>query len=357
LKLLWFNLRVDKNRPGLAFAIDWLNTVAEQVDQIDVITMDAGNYEVRQNVRVYSVGKEKGYSELRRAIEFYRILGRLVIHQRYNACFAHMMPLFAVMAAPLLHLRHIPIILWYTHKSVTLLLRLATLLVDRVVTASPESFRIHSSKVRVIGHGIDPDRFVPKTHESSLPRPFTVLTVNRLSPVKRVDLLINAVALLCQKKPELSICLKIVGGPLIDRDRTYVAELQRQVEQYQLQDRVIFVGSVPFQDVLLYYQEADCFVNMSETGSVDKAVLEAMSCGIVVVVNPIFSGILGPELAKTLVVDWNAEQLCDRLLLIISLSELDRCQLGKRLRDIVVHDHNLSGLCDKLMDEFRQISK
>ena len=101
--------------------------------------------------RLISVGKEKGYSEARRAVEFYRILTRLLSEGRYNACFAHMQPLFALMGAPLLGLRGVPITLWYAHKSVSLRLRLAEKVAFRVVTSSPEGFRIRSSKVRVVG--------------------------------------------------------------------------------------------------------------------------------------------------------------------------------------------------------------
>jgi glycosyltransferase involved in cell wall biosynthesis len=313
--------------------------------------MCIGDYQVRENVRVYSVGKEKGYSEPRRAIEFYRILIHLLLQHRYDACFAHMMPLFAVMAAPLLRLRKVPILLWYTHKSVTLTLRLATLLVNRVVTASRESFRINSPKVRVIGHGIDTNTFVPRKNGSSQDRPFTILTVSRLSRIKRIDLVIEAIACLQQQRPELPICLKIVGGPLTENDQKYVAELQQLVEQYGVQETVDFVGSISFQAIVAYYQQADCFVSLSETGSVDKAVLEAMSCEVPVIVNPVFAGVLGGELATKLVIDRDPEQLCDRLLLIASLSKKERRTLGKQLRAIVIRDHTLNSLCQKILHE------
>lgn len=353
MRLLWFNLRVDRDRQGLAFAIDWLNTIAAQIDHIDVITMYAGRYQVRENVRVYSVGKEKGYSEPRRAVEFYRILGWLLWHHRYDACFAHMMPLFAVMGSPLLRFKHIPIGLWYTHKSVTLILRLATLLVNRVVTASKESFRVKSRKVRVIGHGIDTDRFVPGEHRISPQRPFTILSVSRLSAIKRIDLLIHAVALLHQRKPEFPVCLKIAGGPLTAKDQQYVVKLKQQVKQYGLQKVVNFVGSVHFQEIVPYYQHADCFVNMSETGSIDKVVLEAMSCGAVVIARQTYAEVFGDKLASMLIVSQDAGQLCDRLLQIASLSQPERRRLGEELRAIVVRDHALSKLCTRIVHELK----
>ncbi len=357
VKLLWFNLRVDRNRPSLAFAIDWLNAVAEQVDQIDVITMYVGEFQVRENVRIYSVGKEKGYSEPRRAIEFYRILARLLSHQHYDACFAHMMPLFAVMATPFLRIKEIPVILWYAHKSVTPILRLATLLVDRILTSTKEGFRIKSHKIRILGQGIDTERFVPKTHEDFSYRPFTILTVGRLSQIKRIDLLIEAVALIRQTHPHLPICLKIVGGALTVKDQTYASELRRQVEQYQLQNTVIFMGNIPFTDIISSYQQADCFVNLCPTGAIDKVVLEAMSCGVVpVVANRSFSEVFGSELRKICMIEATAKQLQERLLLVAFMPESERRRLGSQLRAIVVRGHALQKLCAHIVYELRELS-
>lgn len=358
MRLLLFNLATDADDPILGFATGWIAALAEQVEYIDVITMRSGKIAVPQNVRVYSVGKEKGYSEPRRAIEFYRILGKLLFCQQYDACFAHMMPLFAVMAAPFLRLKKIPTVLWYAHKSVNPMLRLATFLVDRVVTASPESFRIPSSKVRVIGHGIDTEKFVPAEDRSLTNSPFTILTVGRLSPIKRVELLIEAIALLRAKKPDMSLCLKIVGGPARESDKCYEAELKSKVEHYQLQNHLFFVGSIPFPQVVNYYQQADCFVNLYPTGGMDKAVLEAMSCELfVVVVNQTFIRVLGTALANTWVIDWDAEQLCDRLLSLAEMSEIERRQLGKQLRNIVVQEHNLTELCLQLVRELKSVKK
>lgn len=357
MRLLLFNLATDADDPILGFATGWIAALAEQVEYIDAITMRSGKLEVPQNVRVYSVGKEKGYSEPRRAIEFYRLLGKLLFSQQYDACFAHMMPLFAVMAAPFLRLNKIPIVLWYAHKSVNPMLRLATFLVDRVVTSSQEGFRIPSSKVRVIGQGIDTDKFVPKEKEISPDIPFTILTVGRISPIKRLDLLIEAIALLREKKPDLSVCLKIVGEPARESDKCYEAELKQQVDSVGLQNHVVFTGSKSFRQVLPFYQQANCFVNLSETGSIDKAVLEAMSCEVPVVTNLAFTRVLGADLAKTWVIDGDQSKLCDRLLLLADMSELERRQLGQKLRNIVVREHSLTGLCTKLVCEFKSVKK
>ena len=151
--------------------------------------------------------------------------------------------------------------------------------------------------------------------------------------------------------------MKIVGGPLTDEGQRYISDLKRYVKQHQLQDAVVFVSDVPFQKVVSHYQQADCFASMSETGSIDKTVLEAMSCGLPVVAGHVYTEIVGKKFARTWVISQNAEQLCERLLLLASMSELERRWLGSQLRAIVVSDHGLTRLSRRIVDELEELSR
>src|SRR5215470_18126068 len=98
MRLLLFNLATDAEDPILGFTTRWIAAMARRVEFIHVITMRAGTIEVPENVRVYSVGKEKGYSEARRAMEFYRYLFRVLRGDRIDVCFSHMIPIFTILA-------------------------------------------------------------------------------------------------------------------------------------------------------------------------------------------------------------------------------------------------------------------
>ena len=150
--LLVFNLATDADDPILGFTTNWINRLATHVRALDVITMRAGRLEVADNVRVFSVGKEDDLSESQRAVVFYQLLSTCVRERTrengrgYDACFAHMMPLFAAMSAPLLIPRRIPITLWYTHRQISRTLQIATRVSHRIVTAVPDSFPIPTPK-------------------------------------------------------------------------------------------------------------------------------------------------------------------------------------------------------------------
>src|SRR5436305_10776011 len=108
MRLLLFNLATDADDPILGFTTRWVWALAKQAEFIHVITMRAGRFDLPGNVRVYSVGKEKGYSEPRRVVEFYKILTRILREDRVDVCFSHMIPLFTVLAGPILKMNGIP---------------------------------------------------------------------------------------------------------------------------------------------------------------------------------------------------------------------------------------------------------
>jgi len=82
--LILFNLKTDADDDILGFTTDWINALAPHFNRVFAITMCAGKIDVAENVQVFSVGKEKGYSEPRRASEFYRILWKILRTQKIN---------------------------------------------------------------------------------------------------------------------------------------------------------------------------------------------------------------------------------------------------------------------------------
>ena len=348
LRLLWFNLVTDADAPNLGFTTEWINALAPHCERIDVITMRAGRIAVAPNVQVCSLGAEHGHSEPRRALMFYRLLWSLLRRHEYDACFAHMQPLFAVMSAPLLRLYKVPLTLWYTHRSVTLRLRLAERAATRVVSASPESFRLPSNKLRVIGHGIDTQRFTPAPPP---PGPFTILSLGRIAPVKHLETIIAATQLL--QAHGLCFRLRLVGQAY-PQDRAYAQMLRLQVEESGLQARVEFAGSVTREQVPSELQRAHVMVNMSATGSLDKAVLEAMACGLpVVTANEAFVPLLAPWREQLLTPPDDPESLAQRIRAQMTLDDDERAALGIALRALVQREHSMQRLVAQLLAVLR----
>ena len=350
MNLLLFNLATDADDPILGFTTNWLNHLAAHYDHVDVITMRAGRVDVAGNVCVYSVGKEKGYSEARRAVEFYRILIRLLRQRRYDACFAHMMPLFAFMGAPLLKLRRIPITLWYTHRSPHPTVRLGMMVSRRVVTAAPDSFPFATPKLRVVGHGIDTAFFSPDSVGAQRAAPLhgesnCIVHVARLMPIKHQMTLIRSLA----DVPSAHAVL--VGDVPPEQDAGYRDELQRLARELGVDDRLTFVGNQSQEGVREWYRRASVAVNLSPVGLFDKAALESMVVGVPTIIsNPAFDALLGDD-APLLRIPAPEDHaaLAERLNALLALTDEERTAIGERLRVRVVAEHSLDALIPRLV--------
>ncbi len=350
MKLLLFNLATDADDPILGFTTRWIQALAKRVEFIHVITMRAGRVEVPENVRVYSVGKEKGYSEPRRAVEFYRHLFRILREDRIDACFSHMIPIFTVLAAPILKVKRIPIVTWYAHPSLTWILKLAHHLSDRMVASVATAYPYRKDKLVVVGQGIDTDFFCP--NGSHPEEPPMILCVGRLSPVKDHPTLIRAAALL-RERWQKPFRVVILGGPAGPKDEPYVRSLHQLVEELNLQDIVSFHPPVPQSALPNWYRRCTVHVNLTPTGFGDKVAWEAMACGRpCLVANEGFKETMG-EYAGTLLFQYgDAESLAERLQRLLSLPSDEAQRIGAYLRERVIAFHSLSNLAEKLVKLF-----
>lgn len=368
-RLLLFNLATDINDPLLGFTTQWINRLAVNFDHIDVLTMRGGRRKLAENVTLYSVGKERGYSEARRGMVFYGVLARLLATHRYAACFAHMMPLFATMGAPLLNLCGVPITLWYTHRQVSRVLQWAERVSYRVVTAAPDSFPIPTDKLRVLGHGIDTDYFHPhpaqvtpidplatdtrprlsRTQEMVVVKGGYVVQVARLMPIKHQETLMHAVERLDDAR------IVLVGGSPQDVDDGYEHRLRNLANGLNLGARAVFAGAQPLELVREYYRRALVAVNLSPPGLFDKAALESMAIGLpTIVANPAFDPLLGEhtDLLRVASPD-DVDGLTTRLQRLLAMSAAEREAIGTTLRQRVVEAHSLDGLIARLTNVLR----
>lgn len=356
MNLLVFNLAMDADDPVLGHTTAWTNALARRCEHVCVITMRAGRLAVEPNVAVYSLGKESGYSEPRRLARFYRLVGSAVRERRIDASFAHMAPLFAVLFAPVARLRRIPVLLWYAHSSVTPTLRLAHALVDRCVTATADSFRLPSDKLVVVGHGVEVDRFRPPGTESAA-YATTAVSVGRISPIKHLDQMIEAVALLRDERAT-TVRLKLFGAPATADDGRYEASLRQLTRSHELDHQVSFEGALPFGEVPEAYHDGALFLNLSETGAIDKAILESMASGCIPISrNASYAAIARENGLGWLVPEPGPAAVADRILRVLDRAATEGTAITERLRRIVVEQHSLDRLADSLIDQLQELAK
>ncbi len=133
--------------------------------------------------------------------------------------------------------------------------------------------------VHRVSKGVDAERFQPNgaSMRASLRLEGlrVVLTVARLVPIKRVDLLVEAFAAVRARVPEAH--LVVVGdGPERDAIRQRAADLG-------VLDAATFVGSIAHRDTPAFYRAADVFALSSDFDNSPNVILEAMASGLPIV--------------------------------------------------------------------------
>lgn len=345
---------MDSGDQTLGHVPAWTNELAARSTHVDVITMFTGEFEAEANVRVRSLSKESGASEPRRLVEFYRSLTEILRERRIDACFAHMAPLFAGLAAPVLRVRGIPLLLWYAHTSVNPTLRVAHAVSDRVVTSTPVAFGVRSNKAFPIGQGVDTRRFRPPTGTGP-DYERTVLSIGRLTRIKGIAETIEAVGVLA-RAGDRSVRLDLVGGTLTPADREYAEELRQLVDSLGIADRVCFHGGVPYREVAPWYGRGGLFLNMSG-GAVDKATLESMASGCIPISrNAAFAELARMEGFDALVPGPGAAGFAEAIRQVMNMPEQERRELRSRLRAFVERDHSLPQLADRLIAHLEDLA-
>ena len=209
--------------------------------------------------------------------------------------------------------------------------------------------------MNILGHGIDTSRFAPTNNLQHTTNNFKIITIGRISPAKDYESIIKAVYDLKDSVRNATdnvaggdnIKLTIIGGIGLQNQQIYFDQLKAMVKNMKLENQVDFLGPIANAKIPPYLQESDLFINLSDTGSLDKAVLEAMATGTLVLTsNEAFKEILPAEL---LTQKDNPKILAQNIKALINLSPEKKQQLEKQLRQEVVNNHNLDNLAKKIV--------
>lgn len=142
-----------------------------------------------------------------------------------------------------------------------------------------------SGKIRILPAGVDLDLFRPTAKSDArrslgLPDRNVVLSVGRVEPLKGFDILLMAMASLDECSDTVVV---IVGGGR--ETNPEMLRLRSLSQTLGLGDSVIFAGAVPQSRLSVYYSAADVFVLPSYYESFGLVALEAMACGVPVIVS------------------------------------------------------------------------
>ena len=338
MKLLILTQAVDLNDPALGFFHAWIERIAPSYERINVICLKQGEYHLPENVSVHSLGKEEGQSRAKYVSRFYRLIFKL--RKEYDSVFVHMNSEYVVMGGFFWRLLGKRIVLWRNHKLHGFSTWLAAHIAQVVLFTSPSSYVAQFKNAVRMPVGIDTDRFAP----GELAPKHSILFLGRLDEIKHPDTFVRALELL--KEKNISFKADIVGDPT-DPASLYAHGLRNKAGVLALEEALVMHPSVPNTETPRLYASHAVYVNLTPSGSFDKTIGEAASCGaIVVAANNVLRDLVP---GAFLVNPVSPESVAGGIETALKMKPAERAELSQKLRDWVIREHSLALLTEKLI--------
>jgi len=217
--------------------------------------------------------------------------------------------------------------------------------VDHIIAATQSEvnqldrlYQVEPSRITIIPPGVNTDRFYPIPMDEAkevvgIPmEDRMVLFVGRIEPLKGIDTLIEAMAMLkikCKKCPHY---LVIIGGENDSPAEQLSSEMERLKKLSQelgIDDVIIFSGKRGQDSLPYYYSAAELVVMPSHYESFGMVALEAMACGTPVIASEVggLRYLIKEGETGYFVPMKNPEILAERMRILLLDEEL-RCKMG-----------------------------
>ena len=212
-------------------------------------------------------------------------------------------------------------------------------------------FGIKKDKLHVIPMGIDVDEYMNKPvrqNEDTI----NILFVGRIARVRRIEILLQAVA-----KLPIRFYLTLVGGEEKTSSLSrsgYLDELKKLCGTLNINDRVTFIGPVAQDELFNWYSKGDIFVYPSLYENFGQPILEAAAAGLPIISTPV-------GVAREIITDnetgflfnGNDQELTD---LITQLTDLSlRKEIGKAVRERARNRYGWEEIIKQYLDLYRSL--
>ena len=339
MRLLVVTQKVDKNDAVLGFFHNWLLKFADNFDNIIAICLEKGECDLPTNVQVLSLGKENQVSRWQYIYKFYRYIWQE--RKNYDAVFVHMNQEYVLLGGLFWRIFSKKIILWRNHPKGNFLTKLAVFLANVVYCTSLDSFTSKFTKTKLMPVGVDTDLFF-RDH-NVFRQSKSILFLSRMAPIKNPDVLLEALFIL--KKRNIFFSASFIGEPLQKHVHFY-QQLKDKTKKYGLEQCVNWLPAVPNWKTPEIYNQFEIFINLTDSGSLDKTIFEAMASQALVLTS---NSSLSDFLPAIFFIDHNnSADLAKKLENALSLDSSSLNEYGQNFRKYVMEVHSLQFLVDKI---------
>ncbi|RMG69965.1 MAG: glycosyltransferase family 1 protein [Chloroflexi bacterium] len=237
---------------------------------------------------------------------------------------------------------------------------------DRIIAATQAEqaqllwlYRTDRRKIVVIPPGVDLKRFHPLPKDQAKRQigvdenNHLLLFVGRIEPLKAVDTILEAVALIHQYHPNL--CVGIIGGNPKNPADAELNRLQMLAQSLCIDGIVNFLGAKDHNLLPLYYAAASIVIVPSDYESFGMVALEAMASGTPVIASEVggLAFLVRDEETGFLVPARDPSALANGIRTILTQPE-KRKELGENAVALA-HQYTWSGITQQLVTVFNDV--
>jgi len=332
MNLLVITQKVDKKDSVLGAYHRWVEEFSKHYESVIIICLYKGEYNLPSNVKVLSLGKESSPSRINYLKLFYKYIWQE--RKNYDRVFVHMNEEYVLLAGMWWRLSGKKIGMFRNHVHGTWKTPLAVWLSSVVFCTSPHSYTARFKKTKIVPAGTDITKYRLTQDSKRVPR--SILSIGRIDPVKNIDVLIKSLYILDEEG--FDFVANIVGDP-DPKNIDYYEGLKQDASDLIEKKKVVFHKAVPNPETPKFYQSHEVYVNLTNSGSLDKTVLSAMvSKTIPVISNVSFKGVVDDRLIFE---EKNPEDLANKLKFALALDIEERSRITDSLKLYVEENHSL----------------
>lgn len=204
LRIVVLNYCMDSSHPSLGHQISVVNKLAENFAFVEVLTTTYSGEQTPSNVNIKVVPWESK-RPIYNGFNLFRTFLKICLNSKPDFVFSHMAPLNSLVIAPITRALKIPHSLWYAHAHKPTLLRLAVASVNTVISSTKGSFPFETSKLILIGQGVDATLFTKQDDRAKSTYDF--IYAGRMNSSKNVKQIVTTLEELKSSFPEITLTL------------------------------------------------------------------------------------------------------------------------------------------------------
>jgi len=213
------------------------------------------------------------------------------------------------------------------------------------------------SPIFTIPNGIDSEEFSELPPREELEKLYpelqgkkVVLFLGRIHPIKGLDLLARAFGQVARERKDVHL---LIVGP---DERGYRDKIERLFVSEGVIEKVTFTGMLTGKEKLAALSRADIFVLPSYSEGFSMAILEALACGLPVIIT---RQCHFPEVAEAragIVIDPDSAQLAEAIVELMDDPKL-REEMGNNGRRLVMERFTWDKVADRMIELYQRVLK